>query len=184
VPIEATQEVSIRPSGNLRWFMCGLLFFATTVNYIDRQVLGILKPTLERELHWSESDFGWIVFAFRCAYAFMMPIAGRLVDWLGTRVGYALAVIIWSLASMSHAIARTSLQFAAARFGLGIGESANFPAAVKTVADWFPKRERALATGIFNSGSNVGAMVGRCWFRLLLSGSDGARHFWLRVGST
>jgi MFS transporter, ACS family, aldohexuronate transporter len=159
VPIEATQEVSIRPSGNVRWFICGLLFFATTVNYIDRQVLGILKPMLERELHWSESDFGWIVFAFQCAYAVMMPIAGRLVDWLGARVGYALAVIIWSLASMSHAIARTSLQFAAARFGLGIGESANFPAAVKTVADWFPKRERALATGIFNSGSNVGAMV-------------------------
>jgi MFS family permease len=121
VPIDAAHEVSVRPGGRVRWFICGLLFFATTVNYIDRQVIGILKPTLERELHWTESDFGWIVFAFQCAYAVMMPIAGRMIDWLGTLVGYALAVVIWSLASMSHAIARTSLQFAAARFGLGIG---------------------------------------------------------------
>lgn len=139
--------------------MCGLLFFATTVNYVDRQVLGILKPTLERDLGWHESDFGWVVFAFQCAYAVMMPIAGRIIDWLGTRIGYALAVVVWSLASMSHALAFNVWQFAIARFGLGIGEAANFPAAIKTVADWFPKRERALATGIFNSGSNVGAIV-------------------------
>ncbi|MDQ6708497.1 MAG: MFS transporter [Acidobacteriota bacterium] len=144
---------------NLRWYICALLFFATTVNYIDRQVLGILKPTLERELGWRESDFGWIVFAFQCAYAIMMPLAGRIIDWLGTRIGYALAVVVWSIASMSHSLASTSWQFAAARFGLGIGEAANFPAAIKTVADWFPKSERALATGIFNSGSNVGAIV-------------------------
>ena len=145
--------------GRVRWFICGLLFFATTVNYIDRQVLGILKPVLERELHWSESDYGWIVFTFQCAYAAMLPFAGRLIDWLGTRLGYALAVIVWSLASMSHAFAHALWQFAAARFALGVGEAANFPAAIRTVADWFPKKERALATGIFNSGANVGAIV-------------------------
>jgi ACS family hexuronate transporter-like MFS transporter len=144
---------------HLRWYICGLLFFATTVNYIDRQVLGMLKPVLERELNWKESEYGWIVFAFQCAYAVMMPIAGRIIDWLGTRIGYALAVLVWSLASMSHSLARNAMQFALARFALGIGEAANFPAAIKTVADWFPQRERALATGIFNSGTNVGAIV-------------------------
>lgn len=144
---------------NLRWVICGLLFFATTVNYVDRQVLGLLKPTLEKDLGWQESDYGWIVFAFQGAYAIMMPIAGRIIDALGTRLGYTLAVIIWSLASMSHSLARTPLQFGFARFGLGIGEAANFPAAIRTVADWFPRRERAFATGIFNSGSNIGAIV-------------------------
>ena len=151
--------VSRRTLPHLRWYVCGLLFFATTVNYVDRQVLGILKPTLERDLGWSEANFGWIIFAFQCAYAVMMPLAGRIIDFLGTRTGYALAVVVWSLASMSHSVARTVGQFAVARFALGIGEAANFPAAIKTVADWFPKRERALATGIFNSGSNVGAIV-------------------------
>jgi ACS family hexuronate transporter-like MFS transporter len=136
-----------------------LLFLATTVNYIDRQLIGILKPVLAVEFHWSESDYGWIVFSFQCAYALMLPIAGRLLDRLGTRLGYAVAVSVWGLASMSHAFARNFVQFALARFGLGIGEAANFPAAIKTVADWFPPRERALATGIFNSGSNMGAII-------------------------
>ena len=145
--------------GRLRWYVCGLLFYATTVNYVDRQVLGLLKPVIGRELHWTEADFGWVVFAFQGAYALMLPLAGRMIDWLGTRFGYALAVVVWSCAAMSHALARTTLQFAAARFALGLGEAANFPAAIKTVADWFPKRERALATGIFNSGSNVGAII-------------------------
>jgi MFS transporter, ACS family, hexuronate transporter len=143
----------------LRWYICGLLFFATTVNYVDRQVIGILKPTLEAELGWRESDYGWIVLAFQCAYAMTMPVAGRIIDRLGTRLGYALAVLVWSLASISHSLAANFWQFAAARFGLGIGEAANFPAAIRTVADWFPKRERALATGIFNSGTNLGAIV-------------------------
>lgn len=122
-------------------------------------MLGILKPVLSKELGWQEAEYGWIVFAFQLAYALMMPVAGRVIDWLGTRTGYALAVIVWSLASMSHSLARNATQFALARFGLGLGEAANFPAAIKAVADWFPKRERALATGIFNSGSNVGAVV-------------------------
>jgi MFS transporter, ACS family, hexuronate transporter len=145
--------------GNVRWAICALLFFATTVNYVDRQVLGVLKPVLERELHWTEADYGWIVFAFQCAYAAMQPLAGRLMDRLGTRIGYAVAVVVWSLASMSHSLARTVWQFALARVGLGIGEAANFPAAIRTVSDWFPKRERAFATGIFNSGSNLGAIA-------------------------
>ena len=144
---------------NVRWVICGLLFFATTVNYIDRQTLAILKPTLEKDLHWSESDYGWIVSAFQFAYALTMPLAGRIVDRLGTRLGYALAVLVWSAAAMSHSLARTWGQFVAARFGLGLGEAANFPAAIKTVAEWFPEKERALATGIFNSGSNVGAVA-------------------------
>jgi ACS family hexuronate transporter-like MFS transporter len=144
---------------NFRWVICGLLFLATTVNYIDRQLIGILKPVLAGEFHWSEADYGWIVFSFQSAYALMMPIAGRLLDKLGVRLGYAIAVSIWGLASMSHAFARNFAQFALARFGLGIGEAANFPAAIKTVADWFPPQERAFATGIFNSGSNMGAII-------------------------
>ncbi len=154
--------VSERPSifgDKLRWSICGLLFFATTVNYVDRQVLGILKPVLEKELGWKDADYGWIVFTFQLAYALMMPFAGRAMDWLGTRTGYAIAVLVWSVASMCHSLATTPLQFAMARFGLGLGESSNFPAALKTVADWFPKGERAFATGVFNSGSNIGAIV-------------------------
>jgi len=148
-----------RTSQHLRWYVCGLLFWATTVNYIDRQVLGILKPVLAHDLGWNEADYGWVVFAFQCAYAVMMPIAGRVLDWLGTRLGYALAVLVWSAAAMSHALARNLIEFAIARFFLGLGEAANFPAAIKTVANWFPRRERALATGIFNSGTNIGALV-------------------------
>jgi MFS transporter, ACS family, aldohexuronate transporter len=144
---------------NLRWYICGLLFFATTVNYIDRQVLGLLKPVLEKEMGWTESSYGWIVFAFQLAYAMMMPLAGRLIDYLGTRLGYLIAVIVWSIAAAAHALAGSALGFGAARFALGFGESANFPAALKTVAVWFPQRERALATGIFNSGANIGALA-------------------------
>ena len=144
---------------NLRWYICGLLFFATSVNYIDRQVLGLLKPVLEKELGWTESSYGWIVFAFQLAYGFMMPLAGRGIDYLGTRLGYLIAVIIWSFAAAAHALASSAIGFGVARFALGFGESANFPAAIKTVATWFPQRERALATGIFNSGANIGALL-------------------------
>jgi len=146
-------------AGRLRWCVCGLLFFATTINYIDRQVIGLLKPVLEKELGWREADYGWIVFAFQLAYALMMPVAGSVIDRIGTRLGYAAAVALWSLAAMSHALARSVLGFAGARFGLGLSESANFPAAIRTVAEWFPQRERALATGIFNSGANIGAIL-------------------------
>ena len=143
----------------IRWYICGLLFFATTINYVDRQVLGLLKPVLEKELRWREADYGWIVFAFQLAYALMMPFAGRLIDWAGTRLGYAVFVALWSVAAMGHALARSAVGFGVARFALGLSESANFPAAIRTVADWFPQRERALATGIFNSGANIGAIL-------------------------
>jgi ACS family hexuronate transporter-like MFS transporter len=143
----------------LRWYICGLLFFASTINYIDRQVLGLLKPVLEKDMHWNETDYGNIVGAFQLAYGLMMPFVGRLIDWVGMRIGYTLAVVVWSVAAMAHSLAGNAMQFGAARFALGIGESANFPAAIKTVAYWFPRKERALATGIFNSGTNIGALV-------------------------
>jgi ACS family hexuronate transporter-like MFS transporter len=139
--------------------ICALLFLATTVNYVDRQVIGILKPTLQHELGWSEIDYGNIVFAFSLAYGLGLLCVGRLIDRLGTKRGYSLALMVWSMAAMAHAGVRSVVGFASARFALGLGESGNFPAAIKSVAEWFPKKERALATGIFNSGSNVGAIV-------------------------
>jgi ACS family hexuronate transporter-like MFS transporter len=144
---------------NLRWYICGLLFFATTINYVDRQVLSLLKPALEKDLGWNEATYGWIVFAFQLAYAMMMPLAGRAIDALGTRLGYLISVSVWSLAAAAHALAGGAMSFGTARFALGFGESANFPAALKAVSDWFPRRERALATGIFNSGANIGALT-------------------------
>jgi MFS transporter, ACS family, aldohexuronate transporter len=145
--------------GRYRWVICGLLFFATTVNYVDRQVLGILSKDLQSAIGWTEVDYGNIVAAFNAAYAFGLLLAGRLMDRLGTKVGYTAALIWWSLAAMAHALSRTPLGFGVARAALGIGEAGNFPAAIKTVAEWFPKKERAFATGIFNAGSNVGAIV-------------------------
>jgi MFS transporter, ACS family, hexuronate transporter len=147
-----------RPT-NFRWVVCALLFLAATVNYIDRQVIGILKPTLQGELHWSEIDYGHIIAAFQFAYALGYLFTGRAMDWLGSRKGYSLAVVFWSLAEMAHALARSILGFSIARSALGLGEGGSFPASVKTVAEWFPERERALATGIFNAGTNVGAVV-------------------------
>lgn len=146
-------------AGHYRWVVCGLIFLATTINYVDRQVIGILKPTLQHELGWSEIDYANIVFAFSLAYAVGLLVSGRLIDRVGTRIGYALALTVWSIAAMAHAAARSVGGFAAARVGLGLGEAANFPTAIKAVAEWFPRRERALATGIFNSGTNVGAML-------------------------
>ncbi len=145
---------------HLRWTICGLLFFASTVNYIDRQTIAVLKTHLQAAFHWTESDYGWIVFSFQLAYAIMMVISGRLIDRLGVRLGFSLAMVWWSLAAMAHAVCRTVFQFEAARFLLGAGEAANFPASIKSVAEWFPKKERALATGLFNSGTNIGAVVG------------------------
>jgi MFS transporter, ACS family, hexuronate transporter len=147
------------PRGHYRWTICALLFFATTINYIDRQVIGVLKPTLAAEMGWSEIDYSNIVLAFQFAYAIGLLAVGRMMDWLGTRKGFSFALIFWSLAAMAHALARTVFGFSAARFALGLGEAGNFPASIKTVAEWFPKKERALATGIFNAGSNVGAVI-------------------------
>jgi ACS family hexuronate transporter-like MFS transporter len=139
--------------------VCALLFFATTINYMDRQVLGILAPELEKSIGWNEAQYGYIITAFQASYAVFLLVSGRLMDRLGTRKGYSLAVLVWSAASMAHALARSAFGFGVARFALGVGEAGNFPAAIKTVAEWFPKKERALAIGIFNSGTNVGAVA-------------------------
>jgi ACS family hexuronate transporter-like MFS transporter len=157
--LAASHAPSHRGIGNVRWSICALLFFATTINYLDRQVLGILAPTLETQIGWSEVDYGHIVLAFQAAYAIGLLAAGGFMDKLGTRLGYALSIGFWSLAAMGHALAHSVGGFGTARFALGLGEAGNFPAAIKTVAEWFPKRDRALVTGIFNAGSNVGAIV-------------------------
>lgn len=143
----------------IRWVVVSLLFFATTINYIDRQVIGLLKPIIEKDLNWTEADYGYIVTAFQMAYAVGLLLSGRVLDKLGVRLGYTWAIIVWSLGGILHALVNSVLGFGIARAVLGLGEAANFPAAVKTVAEWFPKKERALATGIFNSGSNIGAIV-------------------------
>jgi ACS family hexuronate transporter-like MFS transporter len=139
--------------------MCALLFFATTISYIDRQVIGILGPTLQKDLGWDEQTFANVVSWLTIGYALGFLVAGRIMDRVGTRKGFAGAIVIWSVSAMAHALARGAASFSAARFALGVGESGNFPAAIKTVAEWFPTRERAFATGIFNAGSNVGAVV-------------------------
>jgi ACS family hexuronate transporter-like MFS transporter len=145
--------------GRCRWRICGLLFFVTTLIYLDRQVLGVLAPELQRVIGWNELQYGNIVTAFQASYALGLLFAGRFIDRAGTRVGYAIAIGLWTLATAGQSLARTVLAFAAARFVLGLAEAPNFPAAIKTVAEWFPRRERALATGIFNSGANIGAII-------------------------
>ena len=168
----------VKAGGSLRWVICALLFFAATINYIDRQVIGILKPTLQKEFGWTEIDYAAIVFAFQLAYAIGLLLAGRVIDRIGTKAGFIAAITIWSLAAMAHAeatvfgpavasfLAMFGFTYSAsvagfifARWLLGLGEAGNFPAAIKVVAEWFPKRERAFATGLFNSGTNVGALV-------------------------
>jgi ACS family hexuronate transporter-like MFS transporter len=145
--------------GRVRWTICAMLFVATSINYMDRQVISILKPTLEHSIGMTEIGYGNVVIAFQFAYALGLIVAGRFVDKVGTRIGYIVIMAIWSLSAMGHALANTVLEFGIARFCLGIGESGNFPAAIKTVAEWFPQTERSLATGIFNSGTNLGAIL-------------------------
>src|SRR5438309_11413802 len=146
-------------TGNYRWTICALVFFATTINYLDRQVISLLKPTLEKSFNWSESDYSNIVVAFQFTYALGMITVGRFIDKVGTRLGYALTLVFWSLVSMLHAAATGSFSFMMYRAFLGVTEAGNFPAAIKTIAEWFPQKERAYAAGIFNSGANVGAIV-------------------------
>src|SRR5437762_4670392 len=145
--------------GRFRWVICTLLLIGVTKNYMDRQVLGVLKTTLQHDLGWNDIDYGNLVLAFQAAYAAGMILVGRLVDRLGTRLGYALAMAFWSLASIGHALGSSFTSFVIARSALGFGEAGVFPASIKTVAEWFPKKERALATGIFNAGTNAGAIV-------------------------
>jgi MFS transporter, ACS family, hexuronate transporter len=155
----AILPTSLERIGRFRWVICALLFLGVTKNYMDRQVLGVLKTTLQHDLGWNEIDYSNLVFAFQAAYAAGMLVFGRLIDRFGTRLGYALAMVFWSIASMGHAIGSSLLSFAVARSALGLGESGVFPASIKTVAEWFPAKERALATGIFNAGTNVGAIL-------------------------
>lgn len=145
--------------GNYRWTICALVFFATTVNYLDRQVISLLKSVLSTELNWDDGDYANIEISFKLFYSFGMIIAGRVVDKLGTKKGYALATGLWSLAAVGHAFANSAFGFMIARAALGVTEAGNFPAAIKSTAEWFPKKERALATGIFNSGTNIGAII-------------------------
>ncbi len=147
------------PKTRFRWVIVALLFYSTTIIYFDRVILGILAPSLTEQLGWSEKEFSYIVMAFQLTYAIGPMFIGYLIDRLGTRLGFILAAIVWGLASLSHAAARGWIGFAIARLGLGIGQSANFPASIKTVAEWFPKKERAYATGLFNGGSNIGQVI-------------------------
>ena len=145
--------------GKYRWIICALVFFATTINYLDRAVISLLKSDLSKEFNWNDGDYANIEIAFKLCYAFGMLVAGRLIDWLGTKMGYFFATLTWSLAAIGHAFVSSTFGFIVARSFLGLTESGNFPSAIKTVAEWFPKKERALATGIFNSGTNIGAII-------------------------
>lgn len=144
---------------NYRWIIVVLLFTATTINYLDRQIIGLLKPLLEKEFQWTETDFARIVMAFTAAYAIGLLTFGWIIDKIGTKSGYAITIVFWSVAGILHAWARSAFGFGLARVGLGLGEAGNYPAAVKTVAEWFPKKERALATGLFNAGTSIGVVV-------------------------
>lgn len=154
-----TLDAAAAKAGRYRWVIVGLLFAATAVNYIDRQMIGVLKPTLVAEFGWTEGDFANIVFWFQMAYAIGYIGFGRIVDAVGARLGYTVAIVIWTIGHMAHGFATGVASFAAARFGLGVGESGNFPAGIRAVTDWFPQRERAFAIGLFNAGANVGAII-------------------------
>ncbi len=165
--------------GNYRWFIVFLLFTATTINYLDRQIIGLLKPILEKEFVWTETDFARIVMAFTGAYAVGLLLFGWLIDKIGTKVGFSITVILWSIAGMLHAIARGAFGFGVARMGLGLGEAGNYPAAVKAVAEWFPKKERALATGLFNAGTSIGVVVALLLVPWILSRYGWQEVFWI-----
>ncbi len=152
-------QIAARFVGRRRWTVCAFLFFATTINYMDRQVIGILAPDLQRIIGWNEIQYGHIIATFQFAYALGLLVAGGIIDRVGTRIGYALAIGVWSVSALCHALVSSVAGFEVVRFFLGLGESGNFPAALKAVAEWFPKKERALAAGIFNSGSNIGAIL-------------------------
>lgn len=152
-------EKAAERAGRYRWKICALLFAATAINYVDRQMIGVLKPAIQADLGWSERQYADIVFWFQAAYAIGFLMMGRLVDRMGARLGYAVAFGFWTLAHMAHGLVHSVAQFMVVRFALGLGEAGNFPSGLKVVADWFPQRERALAVGLFNAGANVGAIV-------------------------
>src|SRR5438128_4148564 len=162
-----------------RWLIVVLLLFATTINYLDRQIIGLLKPILEKEFNWTETDFAHIVMAFTAAYAIGLLSFGWLIDKIGTKLGYTITIVVWSVAGMLHALARSALGFGLARLGLGLGEAGNFPAAMKTVAEWFPKKERALATGLFNAGTSIGVVAALLVVPLILNFYGWQEVFWI-----
>ena len=168
------------PKGkNYRWLIVTLLFLGTVINYLDRQIIGLLKPTLELEFNWTETDFGKIMSAFSFAYAIGLLLSGRFIDKVGTKLGYSVAVVVWSLAGMGHALAKSVAGFGIARLSLGIGEAGNFPAAMKAVSEWFPKKERALATGIFNSGTAIGVVVALIIVPIIMQNYGWHEVFWI-----
>lgn len=167
---------------NIRWWMLSLVFLATTINYLDRQVMGLLKPILEKEFVWDEKDYSYIVMAFTTTYAIGYLAMGRFIDRVGTKIGYAVSLIVWSLASIGHGFVKSTVGFLIARSTLGISEAGNFPAAIKSVAEWFPKKERALATGIFNSGATVGAILAPLLVPFIL-GHYGWRETFVWIGA-
>ncbi|MCX6218490.1 MFS transporter [Spirosoma sp.] len=164
---------------NYRWIIVILLFTATTINYLDRQIIGLLKPILEVEFSWSETQFANIVIAFTAAYAVGLLAFGWFIDKVGTKVGYAVTIVWWSVAGMLHALARSAFGFGLARVGLGLGEAGNYPAAVKTVAEWFPQKERALATGLFNAGTSIGVVVALLIVPWILNHYGWQEVFWI-----
>ncbi len=169
-------------NGNYRWVVCALLFFATTINYVDRQILGYLKPTLEVEFNWTESDYANIVMVFAACYALGYIVFGNFIDRIGSKLGYTISITVWSIAAVAHAFVKSTFGFGAVRAILGLGEGGNFPAAVKATAEWFPKKERALATGIFNSGTSIGAVIAPILIPWLL-GSYGWQTAFLITGA-
>ena len=167
---------------NYRWIVVVLIFFATTINYLDRQLIGLLKPILEKEFNWSETDFARIVMAFTAAYALGLLISGRIIDKIGSNLGYSITIIFWSIAGMLHAFARSAFGFGMARIALGFGEAGNYPAAMKTVSEWFPRKERALATGLFNAGTSIGVVLSLLIVPLILQFAGWKEVFWITGG--
>jgi ACS family hexuronate transporter-like MFS transporter len=166
-------------TGNYRWWIVVLLFTATSINYLDRQIIGLLKPVLEKEFNWSETDFARIVMAFTAAYAIGLLLSGRVIDKVGTKVGFSISVVVWSVAGMLHALAGSAMGFGVARLILGLGEAGNFPAAVKTVAEWFPVKERGVATGIFNAGTSIGVVSALLIVPIILNSYGWKEVFWI-----
>ncbi len=171
--------MTISKTSNYRWIIVILLFTATTINYLDRQIIGLLKPILEVEFTWSETDFARIVIAFTAAYAIGLLGFGWFIDKVGTKVGYSVTIIWWSIAGMLHALAKSAFGFGVARVGLGLGEAGNYPAAVKTVAEWFPRKERALATGLFNAGTSIGVVAALLIVPWILNHYGWQEVFWI-----
>lgn len=167
---------------NYRWIVVVLIFFATTINYLDRQLIGLLKPILEKEFNWSETDFARIVMAFTAAYALGLLISGRIIDKIGSKLGYSITIVFWSIAGMLHAFARSAFGFGMARIALGFGEAGNYPAAMKTVSEWFPRKERAMATGLFNAGTSIGVVLSLLIVPLILQFAGWKEVFWITGG--